>query len=112
MDETFGITAAQTVAVFIESVLYGIYLVSLGYCLRALLFDPHSHGLQWKKEINFVMLTVTLLLWVVSTLDLALGLRHNLEAFVYYSGPGGPTAVFLEISSWINIMKASELLKI
>jgi len=51
------------------------------------------------------MLTVTLLLWVVSTLDLALGLRHNLEAFVYYSGPGGPTAVFLEISSWINIMK-------
>ena len=37
---------------------------------------------------------------------MAFGLRHNLDAFVFYAGPGGPTAELSDISYWVNVMKA------
>lgn len=35
----------------------------------------------------------------------AFGLRHNLDAFIFYNGPGGPAAEFKDIRYWVNIMK-------
>ncbi|KAF9061677.1 hypothetical protein BDP27DRAFT_1234871 [Rhodocollybia butyracea] len=100
----FDVTAAQLVAQFLECITYGIYLVTLAQCLYALLFE-RSHEFRLKKKINWTMLVVTLLLCVFATIDVAIGLRHNLVAFVYFQGPGGPIAVFSDISNWINIMK-------
>lgn len=39
---------------------------------------------------------------------MAFGLRHNLDAFVYYTGPGGATAEFGDISYWVNVMKSAD----
>ena len=39
---------------------------------------------------------------------MAFGLRHNLDAFVFYTGPGGATAEFGDISYWVNVMKSAD----
>lgn len=36
------------------------------------------------------------------------GLLHNLEALVFYQGPGGATARFEQISYWVNVMKTAD----
>ena len=52
-----------------------------------------------------VFLVVALLLFVFATLDLALLLRHVLDAFIWYKGPGGAIGEFSDISYWVNVMK-------
>lgn len=97
----FEVAEAQIVALFMESITYGMYLVTLVICARALFFD--AQGI--KRILNWPMIVVMTLMAIFATLDVALGLRHNLEAFIYYSGPGGPAAEFDNISYWVNVMK-------
>lgn len=97
----FEVAEAQIVALFMESITYGMYLVTLVICARALFFD--AQGI--KRILNWPMIVVMTLMAIFATLDVALGLRHNLEAFIYYSGPGGPEAEFDNISYWVNVMK-------
>lgn len=101
MAENFPVTAAQLVALFVECILYGIYLVTLGQCLQALLFDLKHFRL--KPVLNWKMIVTSLLLCVVCTFDVAFGLRHLLDAFVYYDGP--PEEELHNISYWVNVMK-------
>ena len=35
----------------------------------------------------------------------AFGLKHNLDAFIFYRGPGGADEEFKNIRYWVNIMK-------
>ncbi|EGO28970.1 hypothetical protein SERLADRAFT_353852, partial [Serpula lacrymans var. lacrymans S7.9] len=88
-----------------ECILYGIYLVTLVQCLRALLWSDSNHAFKSRNKINWPMLVVAILLCTFATLDVAFGLRHNLVAFVYYTGQGGATAEFEDISYWVNVMK-------
>lgn len=99
----FPVDEAQTVALFMESVVYGIYLVTLGICVRVLFWG--RAGVHTRHTINWPMVVVVALMAVFATLDVALGLRHILEAFIFYSGPGGPDAEFDDISNWVNVMK-------
>ncbi len=52
-----------------------------------------------------VFLIVALLLFVFATLDVALLLRHVLDAFVWYHGSDGARGEFSDISYWVNVMK-------
>ena len=52
-----------------------------------------------------MFLVVALLLFVFATLDVALLLRHVLDAFIWYQGPGGAIAEFSDISYLVNVMK-------
>jgi len=47
-------------------------------------------------------------MFTFATLDVAFGLRHNLDAFVYYTGPGGAKEEFENISYWVNVMKTAD----
>ncbi|KAF9260954.1 hypothetical protein L218DRAFT_1050468 [Marasmius fiardii PR-910] len=107
---TFEITAAQIVALFMECILYGIYLVSFGYCLRAILAEKAytPSGFKFKTNINWITLVFALLLGLFATLDIAFGLRHNLDAFAYYKGPGGAVEELQDISYWVNVMKTAD----
>lgn len=42
---------------------------------------------------------------MLSWCTVAFGLRHNLDAFIFYRGPGGAAEEFHDISYWVNIMK-------
>ncbi|KAJ3709749.1 hypothetical protein DFJ43DRAFT_1173308 [Lentinula guzmanii] len=51
------------------------------------------------------MLVVALLLMALSTFDVSLGLMHSIEAFIFYTGPGGSAARFTGLTDWVNILK-------
>ncbi|KAH7929997.1 hypothetical protein BV22DRAFT_1141549 [Leucogyrophana mollusca] len=99
------ITVADIAGFFVESVAFGIYLVSLGYCSASLF---HS-GARFKRaaELNWPMVIASLAMFVVSTLDLAMGLYRILLAFVQYTGPGGAEQILTDISKWFNVGKTA-----
>lgn len=100
----FTIDKAQIVGLFVQSVFYGVYLVSFAFCLRCLLWGDESK-FKSRSSIHWPMVVVTLLFMMFLTFDLSLGLMHNIKAFVLYTGPGGALAEFSNISDWINVMK-------
>ncbi|KAJ7613535.1 hypothetical protein FB45DRAFT_802866 [Roridomyces roridus] len=95
----------QLLTQFLECIFWGIYIVTLGFCLRALL--------RWKTnsgEISKTMLVVTLLMACVATFDMVLTFLINLNAFVFYDGPGGPKAAFDNTSGWMDIMGSVDVI--
>ncbi|TBU28426.1 hypothetical protein BD309DRAFT_1061493 [Dichomitus squalens] len=58
---------------------------------------------RYSQRIGYFV--VVLLLFVFATLDVALLLRHVLDAFIWYHGPGGAIGEFSDISYWVNAMK-------
>ncbi|KAJ7183459.1 hypothetical protein C8R46DRAFT_984653 [Mycena filopes] len=102
--EDFPITEAQIVASFMESVFWGIYLITFFLCIRSLLFRP-DFGLKRLSDLNWPMLLVALAMCCFATLDVAVGLMHNIQAFILYRGAGGAADVFSDISNWVNVVK-------
>ncbi|KAF8157261.1 hypothetical protein B0H34DRAFT_493391 [Crassisporium funariophilum] len=100
----FPITEAQLTGLLVESILFGIHLITVGYCQHALL----ATRTRWKRasEINWPMVCVSLALFANATFDLFLGFYHDLKAFVFYTGPGGAVAEFTNISDWINVSRS------
>lgn len=99
--ETFPIDAAQIVGLFMESVFYGIFLVTFVHCLRILLWiDGH---LKPVRDLHWKMVIAAVAMFVVASLDVAFHVRHNLDAFVSYEGD--PVEEFSKTSNWINVMK-------
>lgn len=72
-------------------------------CMRALLSKRTANA-----SIKYHMVLVSLLMFTFATLDVAFGLRHNLEAFIYYKGPGGAIGEFGIESNWVNVMKTAD----
>lgn len=100
----FDITAGQIVGLFMACVFYGIYLVTFFSCIRVLLWRDGKRK-EW-SAINKTMVVAALLMLVFASLDVAFGLRHNLDAFVYEFAKGQhPKVEFAKISKWLNVMK-------
>ncbi|KAJ3541613.1 hypothetical protein NMY22_g3816 [Coprinellus aureogranulatus] len=100
----FGITEAQIVGLFMESVFYGIYLITFFSCMGVLLMKD-GHLKEW-SAINKMMVTSALLMLIFGSMDVAFGLRQNLDAFVYQFAKGvDPADEFSRISKWLNVMK-------
>ena len=64
----------------------------------------------WESKIagavqRYVLAVAVLLLFVFATSDVAFGLRHMIDAFIYYKGPGGAIEELSNISYWVNVMK-------
>lgn len=73
-------------------------------CIRVLLWRDGKRK-EW-SAINKTMVVAALLMLVFASLDVAFGLRHNLDAFVYEFAKGQhPKVEFAKISKWLNVMK-------
>ncbi|KAJ7844902.1 hypothetical protein B0H14DRAFT_3868192 [Mycena olivaceomarginata] len=107
--ENFPITEAQIVGLFLESVFWGIYLVTFFLSLRSLLFSKNFDRRRL-SDLNWPMLVVIFAMCSFATLDVAVGLLHNIQAFVLYKGSGGAAEEFSNISDWVNITKAVNVL--
>lgn len=105
MSDPFSLEECQLVAVFMTSVAYGVYLVTLGMCVRTL-FWPQSG--DRRTSINRPLAAAMVLMAVFATFEAAFTLCFALEGFIYRNGPGGPTAVFKHVSSWVNVMKVCQ----
>ncbi|KIK61736.1 hypothetical protein GYMLUDRAFT_73243 [Collybiopsis luxurians FD-317 M1] len=103
-----GISEAQLLGVFLASVFWGMFLITFVQCMRYLLWD--SKGvLRSASSINWIVFIVAILLAILSTLDIALGLMHAIEAFIFYTGPGGSNARFTGLTDWVNILKTCNI---
>jgi hypothetical protein len=102
-DDNFSIASAQIVSLFTECILYGAYLVTLGYCIRRLASDIDDDGIHVKKDIPWTSLVVPSLLGILGTLDVALELQKTLNVFV--GNQAGAQEKLYDMAYWINISK-------
>jgi len=61
-------------------VLFGLYLATLGHCLRWLLYE--DQGWQLRKRVNWLMLSVTVMVFLLSSTDLGVTLRMTIADVV------------------------------
>ncbi|KAJ3745163.1 hypothetical protein DFH05DRAFT_1492632 [Lentinula detonsa] len=110
-DADFPVDTAQIVALFMESVTYGVFLTTFMMCLHGLLYSPtHRFHLKPYFKVNHRMLIAAYLMFIFASLDVAFGLCHNINAFVTMNGNGlnGPEnaeKVFGDMGNWLNVMK-------
>lgn len=104
MASDISIPVALIAALFTECILYGLFLVTFGFCLRALLFRKKglSSGLELNRNLNRTLLAVTILMFLLSTMDLALELRHVLDVFVFSDGSSTYQVVVLTVCSSVR----------
>jgi len=55
------------------------------------------------------MLIVGVLLMSLSTFDVSIGLMHCIQAFIFYTGPGGSDARFTGLTDWVNVLKSCNI---
>lgn len=104
--DPFPITTAQLLGNFCETLFFGIYLATCTSCVR-IFFDAWTEKEErWgrSRKIRWMMTTTALTLFVICTFDTALGLLHNVRAFVDSSEPAQE---FQKVSSWINLTRVS-----
>ena len=54
------------------------------------------------------MVGTTIAMFTIATLEMAFGLLHMLQAFIWYPGPGGAIDEFEDISNWVNVMRTAD----
>jgi hypothetical protein len=82
----------------------GVMLVSFVACMNVLLFT--SHKSSSRKQSRRMLTIISVLMTVLAVFNEALQLRHMLDAFIYYQGPGGPTAELEDSAYWVDSTKA------
>ncbi|KAH9913025.1 uncharacterized protein B0H18DRAFT_888962 [Fomitopsis serialis] len=97
----FPITEAQLVALFMESVSYGIHVVTFAQCMYTWFTVRHSRG----TSKTWPWMFVAVILFAIGTLDVSFNLAHNIMAFVLYSGKGGAEYQFNDMSNWVDVMR-------
>ncbi|RPD54059.1 hypothetical protein L227DRAFT_556836 [Lentinus tigrinus ALCF2SS1-6] len=90
-----------------QCIFYGIVLITVAYGLRVLLWTRDGH-FKGRARISWIMVGTTVAMFTIATLEMAFGLLHNLQAFIYYTGPGGAIAEFDDISNWVNVMRTAD----
>ncbi|TFY75787.1 hypothetical protein EWM64_g8223, partial [Hericium alpestre] len=96
---TFSIAEAHIVALFLQSIFYGIFLITFA---QSLLVLRRSRRTFRQRRCSFI---IALLFFIFGTLDIAFLLRQVVDAFIYYTGPGGANVRFEDISDWGNAMR-------
>ncbi|KAJ7786754.1 hypothetical protein B0H14DRAFT_3893541 [Mycena olivaceomarginata] len=104
---SLSLSEAQLLGNWFETLTYGMYFVTCGFCARTLLcIGPED---RWRRpsEIRWLILSVGIALFVVATFDVIIGLLHNLQAFAFYTGEGGAAQELADISGWINVARTA-----
>jgi hypothetical protein len=98
---------AELAGNFVESVLWGMYLITCVSAARILF----RTGTRWKRldELNWIMVIAGTLLLIIATLDVILGFYHNIKAFIVMKGGDAAIEEFSDISQWINVMRVSSI---
>src|ERR1700760_927783 len=71
-------TIAQLLGLFVQAALYGLYVATLIHCLRWLLYT--DNGWKLRDGVNKLMLITTILIFLLTTVNLSLQLRFQLSA--------------------------------
>ncbi|CAA7261966.1 unnamed protein product [Cyclocybe aegerita] len=93
---------AQMIALFLQAVFYGVYVVTFIQALTGI-FSSKSLGSNPRLNIHWPTLAVTMLLFFNSTLNLVLGLIRIMQAYIY--NVKSSKAIDQLGIDWINITK-------
>lgn len=99
------IAEGQLIALFMQSIAYGVHLVTFVICVSTLLDRPNGR-LHLMSSAYGPWLLIAIALFVVGTIDVSFTFYHSLVAFIFYTGQGGAARVFDDISNWVNVMKS------
>jgi hypothetical protein len=122
----------QLLTNFLQPLFYGIYIVTLGFCLKCLLTDDQSNQFtsssrtlsfnlavpkgpsRWKRisDINKTMFMVAILMALIATLDMLLSFVKGWDAFTSAdrNGPSGVRSaedILAEGGGWMDIVGVS-----
>ncbi|TFY68961.1 hypothetical protein EVJ58_g701 [Rhodofomes roseus] len=98
----FPISEAQLVALFAESIAYGMHVVTFAFCMYS--WVHRSKASQSAR--SWPWMSIAIALFIVGTLDVSFNLYHNIIAFILYTGPGGANGEFEKLSNWVNVMRS------
>lgn len=104
MPSDITIAEGQLIALFMQSIAYGVHLVTFVICVSTLLDRPNGR-LHLMSSAYGPWLLIAIALFVVGTIDVSFTFYHSLVAFIFYTGQGGAARVFDDISNWVNVMK-------
>ena len=99
----FTIAAAQLSALFMQSISFGIHIVTFGTCVYAW-FCRSGRNVGASSR----WMPIAIAFFVVGACDVSFNFYHNLVAFTHHKDPGGADAEFKHASSWVNVMRVSE----
>lgn len=91
-----SIAIARDVAgLFVGSILYGLYLPTLFFCLQCLIWDAKKS----QNSVHWVTLLSALMLWACSTLNLLGGVARSVQTITHCDNEFGA------VIGWTNIVK-------
>jgi hypothetical protein len=102
---TVTISAATLTSLLMESVFYGLFLVTFFQTIYTLVFacDALKRG-----AVRWTFVLVACGMFILGTLDLLLLFKHSLDDFVRFHGPGGPDALLADMHNWVNPTRVSQ----
>lgn len=102
---SLSIDRAQLIALVLESLFFGVYLITLVPCFKVLLWR-NDIGFLPLHSIRWTMLIVCLSFAISNVTDFSTGFYRVVRAFTM--SPQGAIAEFSEISDWTNIVTVSD----
>ncbi|PCH39049.1 hypothetical protein WOLCODRAFT_146841 [Wolfiporia cocos MD-104 SS10] len=102
-DSAFPLTEAQITSLFVQSVAYGIHVVTFSVCIWTLLQSSKTSP----RRSTWPWFTVAVVLFIIGTIDVVFNFYHNMIAFIYYTGPGGAAYSLSRISNWLAVMMSA-----
>lgn len=100
MPAQFTLAEAQLIALFMESVFYGLLTWTFFQCLFIMFKNA---GALRRTAARPILIVVLILMFFVATLDIALLLRFLLNAFIYH--PDVTDEELSAISYWIVVFR-------
>jgi len=91
---------AHLVAIWLEGLLYGLYVPVFATAVYYLTVRPHP------RQINKTVLAVTFVLFMLGTMHAAASVKIMIDAFITFADrPGGPAAFFANEAEPINVFQ-------
>jgi len=100
---SIGIDTVTLVSIFVESILYGIFVVLFIASTFILLRKFRSAN----NTVNKPMLTASFTMFTLATVHVGVDLRRMLDAFLHSSDHGGPVAVLGRVDVPIYVLKST-----
>jgi len=102
MSNPFPLPEARLVSVFLESIFYGAYLITVGFTIRYFVRKED----YWTALIHYVLAFATALLAAVVTLDVSIAFRQVFIAFIVSSSPQDGLNYLKDPTNRDNILRA------
>lgn len=103
----FSKVEAQIPALMVESVFYGVYLITFFVCLQRLLWDSAIGWKPLRRRTNVSMLFIIFLLFASSSMSLSLTFVRNMNLFIYSPAPDEDIEIGQPAQASLNILKVS-----